>query len=149
MDFGSTIKGCLITLGGIVGYLFGGFDTALKTFLILMVIDYITGLIAAGYQGEIDSMIAYKGILKKFLPLAIICIAHLMDQLMGTSNDMIRIAALFFYISMEGISIIENVNQAGVPFPAFLLKFFAKLREASDGGSVDINHILSDEEESS
>ena len=87
--------------------------------LVFMAIDYITGVIAAGVTGKLNSNAGLRGIAKKFVMLAICVVAYQVDKIAG-SGLIIRNACLYFYASNEVLSIIENAGRIGVPVPTAL-----------------------------
>lgn len=127
-----TVKAKLMTLvgalGGILARLFGGFTYDLKTLIILMAIDFITGLAVAGIfkkslkteNGALDSKAGWKGITKKCLTLTFVLIANRLDIILDT--DFIRTAVIFAYIANELISIVENAALMGIPIPEAIKK---------------------------
>ena len=107
--------------GSFVCYGLGGYDRALEFLIWIVVIDYITGLLSAFVMKELDSDIGREGIVRKVGLFFTVAIAQLVDQVLS-SQGMIRQMAIWFYISKEGISALENLGQAGVPIPEFLRK---------------------------
>jgi len=118
-------------LGSLAAYLWGGWSAMLGILLVFVIIDYVTGVIAAGCQGKLSSTIGFKGIGKKLAIFALVAVAHLVDTAMGNAN-LIRDAAIFFYLANELLSIIENVGVIGVPIPEVLKKAVDILRGKSD-----------------
>ncbi|MDU1348254.1 holin family protein [uncultured Clostridium sp.] len=116
--------------GACANYFFGGLDMALRTLLLLMVLDYITGLICAGKDNKLSSSIGFKGLGKKMLILIIVAVGVSVDNISGT-NGIIRSLVIFFYASMEGISILENATRAGVPIPDKLKDMLIQLKEGN------------------
>lgn len=116
--------------GSIVTQIFGGFDPLFIVFMIAVIIDYITGLIASGIEGKLSSQIGFKGIGKKIMIFSLVAVAHILDQLIE-SNHLIRDATIFFYLANEILSIIENAGRAGVPVPQFLRKAVKIFRNKS------------------
>lgn len=114
-------------LGAFIANLLGGWDQALLTLLIFMVIDYAMGLIIAGIfhksgkteTGRLNSRAGWKGLCKKGVTLLIILVATQLDLLMGL--DYIRYGAIIAYITIEVISIIENAGIMGVPIPKIII----------------------------
>ena len=104
-------------IGAIIGAALGGFDGFMYALCVLMITDYITGVIEAGYSHEISSKIGFKGILKKILMFVVIAVAHLIDTYVIHTPGMLRTATIFFYVSNEGISILENISLCGVAIP--------------------------------
>jgi len=113
-------KFSMIALGGIVGYLWGGWSALLGILLAFVIIDYITGFIAAGAEGKLSSRVGFKGIAKKILIFVLVAVAHLLDEALGGNNDIFRDAVIFFYLANELLSIIENAGRAGLPIPEVL-----------------------------
>jgi toxin secretion/phage lysis holin len=107
-------------IGGIVGYLWGGWSALLGILLAFVVIDYVTGFIAAGAEGKLSSEVGFKGIAKKILIFVLVAVAHLLDEALGGNNDIFRDAVIFFYLANELLSIIENAGRAGLPIPEVL-----------------------------
>ena len=104
------------SIGGIFGYLFGEWAGLIHILLAFVILDYLTGLIAGGLGEKLSSKVGFKGIAKKVMILALVAVAHLVDQALGGSN-MIRDAVIFFYLSNELLSIIENAGHTGLPIP--------------------------------
>ena len=119
--------------GAFANYFFGGLDMALYTLLMLNVLDYITGLICAGKAKELSSSTGFKGLGKKVLILIIVGVAVSVDKIIGT-NGTIRSLVIFFYASMEGISILENASRAGVPVPDALKDMLVQLKDGNKKG---------------
>ena len=113
-------KFTMTALGGIIGYLWGGWNALLGILLAFVIIDYITGFIAAGAEGKLSSEVGFKGIAKKILIFVLVAVGHLLDKALGGQNDMFRDATIFFFLANELLSIIENAGRAGVPIPQIL-----------------------------
>lgn len=117
-------------IAAVFTYLFGGMDAILTILLCLMVIDYISGILAAVYTKTLNSEIGFRGIIKKTSILCIIAVAHLAGQ--ATGIDTIRSLVIGFYIANEGISVIENLGRTGIPFPDKLKKILEQLKRQGD-----------------
>lgn len=113
------IKSFIFTFGGFCGYFLGGWDTTLRVLLIMAAIDYITGVIAAGYNGELKSKVGFKGIAKKVVLFLLVGAATQADLAIGT-NSAIREATIFFFIGNELLSLLENAGKMGIPLPQVL-----------------------------
>ncbi|GAB6455778.1 phage holin family protein [Bacillus cereus] len=113
------IKSFIFTFGGFCGYFLGGWDTTLRVLLIMAAIDYITGVIAAGYNGELKSKVGFKGIAKKVVLFLLVGAAAQADVAIGT-NSAIREATIFFFIGNELLSLLENAGKMGIPLPQSL-----------------------------
>ena len=111
-------------IGAIVSYLLGGWNTMIQTLLLFMVLDYLTGLIAAGVfhkssktaSGSLSSKAGFKGIAKKMVILIVICLAYHIDTMLKLNNTLYSIVVIA-YIANEAISILENAIAMGIPIP--------------------------------
>lgn len=113
------IKTFIATFGGFCGYFLGGWDATLKVLITMAVIDYITGVFAAGYNGELKSKVGFKGIAKKVVLFLLVGVATQLDTALG-SNSAIREATIFFFIGNELLSLLENSGRMGIPLPSAL-----------------------------
>ena len=109
-------------------YLIGGFDVALNCLLIAIVLDYISGMIKAYIKRELSSTIGLKGILKKVGVLIIVMLATLIDRVTGETGA-VRTLVIYYFVTNEGLSIIENLGAAGVPIPSKLKKALKSLKK--------------------
>lgn len=109
-------------------YLLGGFDIALKSLLIVIVIDYVTGILSAIYNKQINSKVGFKGILKKFSYLLIIALSVIVDNILGQSGT-VRTLVIYFFVANDGISILENVAEMNIPLPPKLLETLEQLKK--------------------
>lgn len=112
-------------------YLVGGIDIAMKSLLIVIVIDYITGVISAIYNKKLNSTIGLKGILKKFSYLIIVSLSVILDRIVGDTGA-IRTLIIYFFVANDGISIVENIGKMGVPLPKKLTEVLEQLRNKGD-----------------
>ena len=111
--------------------LFGPFDIALRTLVVFIVLDYVTGVIKGWLLKEISSARGYQGLIKKSLILVVIIIANMADDMLGT-NGLFRNAICYIYISIESISILENLAACGVPIPKVLVDKLVQLRDSAE-----------------
>ena len=123
--------------GGYIASLFGGWDAALKTLILFMAVDYVTGLMAAFVQKKISSEVGFKGICKKVAIFCLVGIGHVLDTQVIQNGSVLRTAVIFFYLSNEGISIIENVALIGLPVPKKLKEVLEQLHEEADEKKED------------
>jgi len=142
MDQLLNIKTGLLTALGIVGSAFvqklGGWDTALQTLVLFMMVDYLTGLVVAGVfkkskkspNGKLESQAGFKGLCRKGMILLIVLVAAQLDAMTGT--DFIRYAVIIAYVANEAISIIENAGYMGLDIPAPLSKAIDSLTNKED-----------------
>lgn len=112
-------------------YLLGGLDIALKSLLIVIVIDYITGILSAIYNKKLNSKIGLKGILKKFGYLFIIALSVIIDNILGQTGT-IRTLVIYFFVANDGLSIVENIAEMNIPLPQKLLDTLDQLKKKGD-----------------
>lgn len=131
----NTIQASLKGVGGYLGYFLGGYDGFLYALLVFVVIDYITGLMVAVLERKLSSEVGFRGIFKKVLIFSLVGIGNMIDAYILKNGSAIRTAVIFFYISNEGISIIENSAKVGLPIPERLKKLLEQLNkeEKSNG----------------
>lgn len=115
-----------------VVYYLGGLDAALKTLLVLMVLDYNTGLCKAIVNKEINSIIGAKGIIKKVGYLVIVAVSVLLDEIVGNTGA-IRNLVVYFFVANEGISILENWGKIGLPLPPKVLEVLEQIKSENGG----------------
>ena len=112
-------------------YLVGGFDIALQSLLIVMVIDYLTGIASAIYNKNLSSKIGLKGILKKFGYLCVVALSVVIDNLTGQSG-LIRSLVIYFFVANDGLSIIENMAEMGVKLPQKLIDSLEQIKKKGE-----------------
>lgn len=108
--------------------LFGNGDGLLRTLVLFVVIDYITGVMVAVYQHELSSKIGFSGISKKIAIFIIISVSHAADQYLLESGEVLQTATTLFFFSNECISILENTSKLGVPLPPGVKKLINHLK---------------------
>lgn len=112
-----------------INYLWGGLDTMLTALLGLMVLDFIAGLLCGSKAKRLNSETAYDGITrKKMMILVMVSVGVIVDRVVGTDGT-VRSLVIFYYISMEGISITENAGKLGFPMPKKLIDILAQLQD--------------------
>lgn len=112
-------------------YLIGGFDIAIQSLLIVMVVDYLTGITSAIYNKELSSKIGFKGIIKKFSYLCVVALSVVIDNLTGQSG-LIRTLVIYFFVANDGLSIIENMAEMGVKLPQKLIDSLEQIRKKGE-----------------
>lgn len=116
-EFWNTIQLIFTGVGGWLGYFLGGWDGMLYALVVFVVVDYITGVMCAINDKKLSSAVGFKGICRKVLIFLLVGIANILDvQVIGTGS-VLRTAVIFFYISNEGISLLENAAHLGLPIP--------------------------------
>lgn len=128
-DILNFIKVVFTAIGGYLGYLLGGHDSFLYALIAFVVIDYLTGVMLAIMKKKLSSSIGFKGIFKKVMIFMMVAIGHTIDAYLIKSGGAIRTAVIFFYISNEGISILENSANIGLPIPEKLKSILIQLKE--------------------
>jgi len=131
MEYKDIVKYVAAIGGSLVTYLFGGWSALIQILVAFVVIDYVTGVLAAAYHGKLDSNIGLKGIAKKVFIFVIVACGHLVDGAMGT-NNIVRDAAIYFYIANELISILENAGAIGLPVPDVLKNSIDRLKSKDE-----------------
>ncbi len=121
------IVGALVL--NVITALIGGWDMWLKALVIFVVLDYLSGLLAAAYLKQLSSEIGFKGVCKKVLIFVLVAVAYQVDVLAGST--IIRVAVIGFYIGTEGLSILENAGKAGLPLPPKLKDTLLQMRKAT------------------
>lgn len=131
-EFWNVIQAVFAAVGGWIGYFLGGNDGLIYALLAFVVLDYITGVMCAVADKKLSSAVGFKGICRKVLIFALVGIGHLLDtQVIGTGS-VLRTAIIFFYISNEGLSLVENAAYLGLPIPAKLHKVLEQLHDRAE-----------------
>lgn len=133
-DIWTFIQMVFAALGGWLGWFLGGYDGFLYALIAFVVIDYILGVMCAILEKHLSSDVGARGIFKKVVIFSLVGIAHIIDQNIIGDGGVIRTAVIFFYLSNEGISIIENSTRIGLPVPEKLKEILEQLK---DGGDKD------------
>ena len=119
-------------LGGYLGWFLGGVDGFMYALITFIVIDYVTGLMVAVLERKLSSEIGFRGIFKKVLIFTFVGIGNIIDVYLIKNGSAIRTAVIFFYVSNEGISIIENSAKIGLPIPQKLRDILKQLNKEDD-----------------
>lgn len=120
----------LATVGYLFIYLLGGWDVSLQCLLLAIVFDYISGIIKAFHAKTLSSKIGFQGILKKVGILLIVMLGVLVDRVTGNTGA-VRTLVIYYFVANEGLSVIENLGQCGVPIPASIKKALKALNKES------------------
>lgn len=118
-------------------WLFGTWDTAIGVLILFMALDYFTGLVRAFIRKELSSDIGFRGLTRKMSILVVLIVAVNLDRLMNTGTWVFRTLVCYFYISNEGISLIENCASLGVPIPGKLLDALVQLKDGEKKGEPE------------
>lgn len=131
-EFWNSIQLIFAAIGGWLGYYLGGFDGLLYALVAFVITDYITGLLCAIADKTLSSAVGFRGIARKVLIFLLVGIAHLIDtQVIGTGS-VLRTAVIFFYLSNEGLSLIENAAHLGLPVPEKLKVVLAQIHDRAE-----------------
>ena len=131
-EFWNTIQMVFTAVGGWLGYFLGGCDGLLIALVVFTVVDYITGVMCAINDQKLSSEVGFKGIAKKVLIFLLVGVANILDvQVIGT-GCVLRTAVIFFYISNEGVSLLENAAYLGLPVPEKIKTVLEQLHSRSE-----------------
>lgn len=131
-EFWNTIQLVFAAVGGWLGYFLGGCDGLLYALLAFVVIDYITGVMCAISDRKLSSAVGFKGICRKVMIFLLVGIANVLDiQVIGTGS-VLRTAVIFFYISNEGVSLLENAAHLGLPVPGQIKAVLEQLHNRAE-----------------
>ena len=128
----NAIQIAFTALGGFLGWFLGGFDGFLYALVVFVVIDYITGIMCAINDHTLSSAVGFRGICRKVLIFCMVGIGNILDVNILGDGSVLRTAVIFFYLSNEGVSMLENAAHLGLPIPDKLKEVLAQLNE-SDG----------------
>ena len=131
-EFWNTIQIIFTAVGGWLGYFLGGCDGLLYTLLAFVVLDYLTGLMCAIVDKKLSSEIGFRGIFKKVLIFVLVGVGHLLDVQVLGEVGILRTAVIFFYLSNEGVSLIENAAHLGLPIPEKLKAVLEQLHDRAE-----------------
>ena len=134
-DFWLYIRAALAGVGGWCGAFFGGLDGLLTALVIFMAVDYATGVMCAVADRQLSSAVGFRGLSKKIYILMLVGVGHMIDAHVLGSGHMIRTAVIFFYLSNEGVSLLENASRIGLPVPKKLKDVLAQLHDKAEGGN--------------
>ena len=124
-------------IGGIATYIWGPWDALIIALVAMVIIDYITGVIKAAVQGKLSSAVGFRGLLKKVAIFLLVAVGVMVDRVIPATNEAVRSAVIFFYIANEGLSILENAGELGLPLPAALKKSLEKMKDKGTGPDID------------
>lgn len=131
-EFWNTIQFIFTAVGGWLGYYLGGCDGLLYALLAFVVADYVTGVMCAVSDKKLSSEVGFKGICRKVLIFILVGSANIFDvQVIGTGS-VLRTAVIFFYISNEGLSLLENAGHLGLPIPEKMKVVLAQLHDRAE-----------------
>ena len=131
-EFWNVIQMVITAIGGWLGYFLGGCDGLLFALMAFVVIDYITGVMCAINDRKLSSEVGFRGICRKVLIFLLVGVANILDvQVIGTGS-ILRTAVIFFYLSNEGVSLLENAAHLGLPVPDAIKTVLEQLHDRSE-----------------
>ena len=131
-EFWSVIQFIFAAVGGWLGWFLGGCDGLLYALIAFVVVDYLTGVMCAVVDKKLSSEVGFKGIFKKILIFLLVGIANLLDVNIIGNGSVLRTAAIFFYLSNEGVSLLENATHLGLPVPEKLKSVLQQLHDRAE-----------------
>ena len=131
-DLWNTMQLVFTAIGGWLGWFLGGCDGLLYALIAFVVIDYITGVMCAVVDRRLSSRVGFKGICKKVLIFALVGMGHILDTHIIGTGSVLRTAVIFFYISNEGVSLLENATYLGLPVPKKIKLILEQLHDRSE-----------------
>ena len=131
-------------IGGWLGYFLGGCDGLLIALVVFVAVDYVTGVMCAISDKKLSSEVGFKGICRKVLIFLLVGIANILDvQVIGTGS-VLRTAVIFFYLSNEGVSLLENAAHLGLPVPEKMKEILEQLHDRAERRKIKwlyLNHM--------
>lgn len=119
----------ITAIGGWLGYFLGGMDGLLTALIIFMTLDYVTGIMCAIVDKKLSSAVGFRGIFKKMLIVLLVGVAHIVDLHVVGAGNALRSAVACFYLSNEGVSLLENAAHLGLPIPEKLKTILQQLHD--------------------
>mgnify|MGYP002070305956 FL=1 len=135
--FWNTVQMVFAALGGWLGWFLGGCDGLLYALVAFVAVDYVTGVLCAVADRKLSSEVGFRGIAKKALIFLLVGMANVLDVQVIGSGCVLRTAVVFFYISNEGVSLVENAAHLGLPVPEKLKDVLAQLHGRAEDGKGD------------
>ena len=131
-EFWNMIQFAFAVIGGWLGYFLGGCDGLLYALIAFVVIDYLTGVMCAINDKTLSSEVGFKGICRKVLIFLLVGIANILDIHVIGTGSVLRTAVIFFYISNEGVSLLENASHLGLPVPKKIKGVLEQLHDRAE-----------------
>ena len=128
-EFWNAIQFVFTAVGGWLGYFLGGCDGLVVALVVFVVADYLTGVMCAISERKLSSEVGFKGICRKVIIFILVGIANILDVQVIGSGSVLRTAVIFFYISNEGVSLLENAGRLGLPIPEKLKAVLEQLHD--------------------
>ena len=136
-EFWNGIQLAFAVIGGWLGWFLGECDGLMYALIAFVIADYVTGVMCAVSDKRLSSEVGFKGICRKVLIFVLVGMANILDMHVIGTGCVLRTAVLFFYISNEGVSVLENAGHLGLPVPARLLNVLEQLHEDAEQEDID------------
>ena len=136
-EFWNGIQLVFAVIGGWLGWFLGECDGLMYALIAFVIADYVTGVMCAVLDKQLSSEVGFKGICRKVLIFVLVGMANILDMHVIGTGCVLRTAVLFFYISNEGVSVLENAGHLGLPVPAKLLDVLEQLHEDAEQEDID------------
>ena len=133
-EFWNVVQLVFTAVGGWLGWFLGGCDGLLYALVAFVVVDYVTGVMCAVTDRKLSSGIGFKGIFKKVLVFLLVGVGNILDAQVIGSGSVLRTAIIFFYLSNEGVSLLENAGHLGLPIPAKMQEVLEQLHDRNGKG---------------
>ena len=131
-EFWNMIQITFAGLGGWLGWFLGGCDGLIYALLVFVVVDYVTGVLCAINDRALSSEVSFRGLCRKVLIFMLVAVGHILDVYVIGNGSVLRTAVIFFYMSNEGISLLENAGHLGLPIPDQLRLVLEQLHDRED-----------------
>ena len=128
----NTVQFSFAAVGGFLGWFLGGCDGLLYALIAFVTVDYVTGVMCAVVDRKLSSSVGFKGIFRKVLIFVMVGISHILDTQDIGNGSVLRTAVIFFYISNEGVSLLENASHLGLPVPEPVKTVLKQLHDRSE-----------------
>ena len=136
-EFWNGIQLVFAVIGGWLGWFLGECDGLMYALIVFVIADYVTGVMCAVSDKQLSSEVGFKGICRKVLIFVLVGMANILDMHVIGTGCVLRTAVLFFYISNEGVSVLENAGHLGLPVPARMLNVLEQLHEDAEQEDID------------
>ncbi len=128
----SILEACCAIFGALVGFLFGVIDGLFYALIAFVILDYITGVIVAVFEKKLSSEIGFKGIVKKVILLILVAVANIIDVHVIGGGSTLKTVVISVLLANEGISILENAGNMGVPIPKKLMDILKQIKQKNE-----------------
>ena len=131
-EFWNTVQMAFAAVGGWLGWFLGGCDGPLIALVVFVILDYITGVMRAVADHQLSSAVGFRGLFRKVLLFALVGVGQILDSQVIGAGGVLRTAIIFFYLSNEGISLLENASYLGLPVPEKLKDVLEQLHDRAE-----------------